>query len=258
MPDPAPRGNILPLDTAPGHNRRRAETAAWLLMAEELRYERGGRCLLDGISFALSPSGITALLGPNGAGKSLLLRLLGGLIRPDSGRIRFDPAFDGSTGMVFQKPVLLRRSVRANLDHALRIARIPRRQRTGRIAELLVMADLTHCAESPARALSGGEQQRLTMARALVSKPRLLLLDEPTASLDPAATAGFEALTREIARMGTKIMLVTHDLHQARRIADDVIFIHKGRIHEQGPTTAFFAAPRSPEARAYCAGTLIT
>ncbi len=250
-----PESNILPLKP----KRREAGASSPLLAIKALAYGRGGRSLLEKISFELSPDpGITVLLGPNGAGKSLLLRLLGGLIRPDSGTIRFSPGFRGPIGMVFQKPVLLRRSVRANLLHALAIARIPRRERTGILARLLVEADLTHCAESPARALSGGEQQRLAMARALVGNPRLLLLDEPTASLDPAATSAFEALVRKVAEGGARILLVTHDLHQARRIAEDILFLHKGRLCEHTPAGAFFEKPASHEAGAYCSGTLLT
>ena len=250
-----PESNILPLKP----KDRQEAGSRFLVSASALGYGRGGRRLLDGVSFELSlDPGITVLLGPNGAGKSLLLRLIGGLIRPDSGTIRFSPAFRGPIGMVFQKPVLLRRSVRANLLHALAIARIPRRERTGILARLLVEADLTHCAESPARALSGGEQQRLAMARALVGDPGLLLLDEPTASLDPAATAAFEALVRKVAKGGARILLVTHDLHQARRVADDILFLHKGRLCEHAPATTFFENPASSEANAYCQGTLLT
>ncbi len=250
-----PESNILPLKP----KGRQEAGAGFLISVDALGYRRGGRSLLDAVSFELSRDpGITVLLGPNGAGKSLLLRLIGGLIRPDSGTIRFSPDFRGPIGMVFQKPVLLRRSVRANLLHALAIARISRRERTGMLARLLVAADLTHCAESPARALSGGEQQRLAMARALVGDPGLLLLDEPTASLDPAATAAFEALVCKVAGEGARILLVTHDLHQARRIADDVLFLHKGRIFEHTPATTFFRAPASGEADAYCKGTLLT
>ncbi len=244
--------NILPL-TPP----RLMRPAPPLLSVRDLSYRRGGRDLLRSISFSLPCEGITALLGPNGAGKSLILRILMGLIAPDTGRVRFDAGFTGAVGMVFQKPVLLRRSVRANLEHALRIHRVGRAARTGRIAELLVLAKLTHCAESPARALSGGEQQRLAMARALVPGPRLLLLDEPTASLDPAATAAFEDLTRTVAAEGTKVVLVTHDLLQARRLADDVIFLHNGQVREQTAAARFFSEPESGEARAYCTGTLL-
>jgi tungstate transport system ATP-binding protein len=219
----------------------------------------GGRSLLDGLSFGLRPDGVTALMGPNGAGKSLTLRLLAGLIRPSSGQIRFAgaPPSQRDLALVFQKPVLLRRSVRANLDHALRTYGVPRHARPERIARLLDMIALDGFGASPARRLSGGEQQRLAMARALAAEPRFLLLDEPTASLDPQATAAIEALIRQAVGGGVKVVLVTHDRGQAARLAGDVLFLNRGRLAEAAPAGRFFEAPASREARAYLRGELL-
>lgn len=243
---------ILPFnrDTSP------KERAA-ILKLENVTVARAGSNKLDGVSFTVSQDGITALLGPNGAGKSLILRLIAGLIKADSGQCQIAEDIRSHIALVFQKPVLLRRSVRANLAHALKIYGVPKEKRAGRIAELLVMADLTAQTETPARALSGGEQQRLAMARALAANPKLLLLDEPAASLDPRSTADIEALTRKAADAGIKVILVSHDYAQARRLANDVLFLNRGRICEHSPAATFFDTPSSAEARSYVEGTLL-
>ncbi|HET7410380.1 MAG TPA: ATP-binding cassette domain-containing protein [Paracoccaceae bacterium] len=226
---------------------------------EDVTLTVGGRALLDRLSFELRPGGVTALVGPNGAGKSLSLRVLAGLIRPTSGHVRFaeKPPSAREMALVFQKPVLLRRSVRANLDHALATYGVPRRERPGRIAGLLRQTDLAGLADAPARRLSGGEQQRLAMARALAAGPRFLLLDEPTASLDPQATAMIEELVRRAAADGVKVLMVTHDREQAARLAGDVLFLNRGRLVEAAPARRFFEAPASREARAYLEGDLL-
>ena len=218
---------------------------------------RGGKPLLDGVTLDLAVRGVTAVMGPNGAGKSLLLRTVMGLIVPDSGSVRLHPSVAGSMALVFQRPVLLRRSVRANLDHALRVYRVPRTERPPRLAELLRMGGLAGLADRPARTLSGGEQQRLAMVRALAARPRLLLLDEPTASLDPQSTLAIEWLIRAAEEAGATIVLVTHDHGQAQRLANEVVFLHHGRVIEQTPKTRFFRTPASAEARAYLDGRLL-
>ena len=159
--------------------------------------------------------------------------------------------------VVFQRPVLLRRSVHANLEHALRTYGVARSRRPGRIAELLSMGGLERLASRPARVLSGGEQQRLSLVRALAAEPDLLLLDEPAASLDPQATAALEELIRRAASDSVKAVLVTHDRDQARRMADEIVFLHHGRIAERAPADRFFDQPQSPEAQAYLAGRLL-
>jgi tungstate transport system ATP-binding protein len=226
---------------------------------DEVTLAAGGRALLDGLSFALRAGGITALMGPNGAGKSLALRVMAGLIEPTAGRVRFAAGRPAprELAIVFQKPVLLRRSVRGNLEHALATYGVPRPTRSARIGELLRLTDLAALAQAPARRLSGGEQQRLAMARALAAGPRFLLLDEPTASLDPQATAAIEALVRRAAEDGVKVVLVTHDSGQAARLARDVLFIHRGRLAEAASARRFFEAPASRAARSYLKGELL-
>ncbi|QQA44505.1 ATP-binding cassette domain-containing protein [Pelagovum pacificum] len=223
---------------------------------EGVTISRQGRPLLDEVTLGLKTGGITALLGPNGAGKSLLLRAIAGLIPVDSGEIELAP-HTGAPALVFQTPVLLNRSAKANLMHALRLARVPRRHRAGRLAELLVTARMTEQSGAPARSLSGGERQRLAIARALAARPNLLLLDEPTAHLDPASTAAIEALIRATASSGVKVLLVTHDRAQAARLATDVAFLSRGRITEHRPVEEFLARPESADARAYLEGRLL-
>jgi tungstate transport system ATP-binding protein len=160
-----------------------------------------------------------------------------------------------SVGLVFQKPVLLRRSAHANVRYALRDGTLT--ERSHRARQALARAGLKHLADAPARLLSGGQQQRLAIARALAPNPEVLLLDEPCANLDPAATAAIEALIGDAKQRGTKVVLVTHDVAQAKRVADDITFIHDGRIEEQTPATAFFDNPASPASRAYLDGRLL-
>lgn len=230
------------------------------LAVRGLVVEAAGRRLLDAVSFVLEPGRRTVILGPNGAGKSLLLRVLHGLVEPAAGRLDWaepDPARRRfAQAFVFQKPVLLRRSVRGDLAVALSARGVPRRERAARIAEALALVGLAGLERRAARTLSGGEQQRLALARAWALRPQLLLLDEPTASLDPAATRMVEAIVRDLGARGVTIVMSTHDLGQARRLADDILFLHAGRLVEGGRAAAFFARPQSPEARAFLAGEL--
>ena len=244
--------------------------------ARGLIYRAGGRNLIDGLDLTLTAGPLSVIMGPNGAGKSLLLRLLHGLLTPNSGEIRWHgvlaegDAVRRRQAMVFQRPVLLRRSVRANLDFALRVharnggrlghraeGRAGRRIRAARRDELLRHVGLSSRARQPARLLSGGEQQRLALARALITEPELLFLDEPTASLDPSATAAIEGLVREAHTAGTKILFVTHDIGQARRLADEVVFLNHGRVTEQTAAARFFEQPASSAAADYLNGRLV-
>ena len=223
---------------------------------------RAGRNVIDGIDLTLSGAGVTAILGPNGAGKSMLLRVLDGLVAPDRGAVEWagrrpDRARAPRIGFVFQKPVLLRRSVRANVEYALATVGLRGAARRARAGDVLEAASLHHLADRPARLLSGGEQQRLALARALSTEPQALFLDEPTSSLDPASTLAIEALIDSAHRDGMTIALVTHDIAQARRLADDVAFVHCGRIAERSAAADFFANPRSEPARAYLEGRIV-
>ncbi len=218
--------------------------------------------MIDGIDCVLEVGCRTVVLGPNGAGKSILLRLLCGLMKPDSGVILWqgrviDSAVCRRLAMVFQRPVMLRRSVAENLNFALGNSALGAAARRQRVAEGLQLAHLQSLAAQPARLLSGGEQQRLALARALITRPAVLLLDEPTASLDPASVEAVEAIIESAHCQGIKIIFVTHDVGQVRRLADEVLFIHRGTITEQTSVTQFFSHPSSPEASAYLAGRLV-
>lgn len=218
--------------------------------------------LLNDISFKLdvkNNSKITAIMGPNGAGKSLLLRILAGLLKPNSGDISWfgkSKLITSDIAIVFQKPVLLRRSVRANLEHALLALKTPRNQLQKRTNQLLELGQLSEIANRPARILSGGEQQRLAMVRALAGSPKILLLDEATASLDPQTTLLIEKLITDASKNSIKVLLVTHDLGQANRLADDVIFIHAGTICEHTSKKQFLSKPKSQAAKNYISGKL--
>lgn len=231
------------------------------LRVHELCFEASGKRLIDGITFQTDRGPRTVILGPNGAGKSLLLRLCHGLLQPASGSITWTGAAPSarrrSQAMVFQRPVLLRRSAAANIRYVLSLQGVPRHQRRSMVAEALEQAGLLSLADRPARILSSGEQQRLALARAWALKPQVLFLDEPTASLDPAATQAVEALLERIQHTGTKLLMTTHDLGQARRLADEVLFLHHGQLVEHAPASAFFTNPQSKEAAAFLEGKLL-
>lgn len=231
------------------------------LVVEGLKFAAGGRILVHDVSFRLEAGPPTVILGPNGAGKSLLLRLCHGLLTPTAGEVRWCGGGAGQAAlrqaMVFQKPVMLRRSVAANVDYALKLRRLPRGERRPLVSEALAAAGLSHLAKAPARVLSGGEQQRLALARAWATRPQVLFLDEPTASLDPGSTRAVEEMTAAIQAAGCKVVMTTHDLGQARRLAGEIMFLHRGRLLERVPAAEFFHQPRSPEAQAFVAGELL-
>jgi tungstate transport system ATP-binding protein len=232
------------------------------IRGEALVFERGGRRLLDHIDIEIGGGGTLVLIGPNGAGKSLLARVLAGLVVPTAGRLTWagrapDRRRAPKIGFVFQRPVLLRRSALANVEYALAIAGIARPARGERALGALERARLGHLAHAPARVLSGGEQQLLAIARSLATDPEILILDEPTSSLDPAATTAVEDLVRAVRLEGTRVVLITHDLGQLRRLADEVAFLHHGRIFERTPAEVFFAQPKTPEAQAFMRGDIV-
>ena len=239
-------------------------SAGYVLPLElrRLSLEVGGRRLIYSIDLKVEEPGITVILGPNGAGKSLLLRLAHGLVVPTEGTILWggrpmDDEIRRRQAMVFQKPVLLRRTSAANITYALGLRGIARSERDSRARQALELAGLERHAFTPARVLSGGEQQRLCLARALSLDPEVLLLDEPTASLDPASTLAIERLLIGAKHRGIKVIVVTHDVGQARRLAQDVIFLHHGRLIEHQPAGGFFEHPESDTARDFLAGGLV-
>ncbi|MGR3480633.1 ATP-binding cassette domain-containing protein [Salipiger marinus] len=222
-----------------------------------LRLAYDGVPVLDGLDLRLGACGCTVVMGPNGAGKSLLLKLLHGLMAPDAGSLSWNGSPPGQAtvrqALVFQKPVLLRRSVIANMDFVVRARGVDPARRD----QLLQEVGLAHKARQPARQLSGGEAQRLALARALLTDPDVLLLDEPTASLDPASVLVIERIVAAARDRGTRIIFVTHDIGQARRMADDVVFLHRGRVAEHSRAAEFFPTPTSAAARDYLHGKIV-
>jgi tungstate transport system ATP-binding protein len=228
------------------------------LEARGLSVAFGATTVLHAIDLSLDAGTRTVILGANGAGKSVLLRALHGLIPLSCGEIRWNGAAarPAAQAMVFQRPVMLRRSALANITYALAVNGVARARRNALASVALERVGLGPLAERPARVLSGGEQQRLALARAWALRPKILFLDEPTASLDPAAMREVERVIGEIHATGTKIVMTTHNLGQARRIADEIVFLHGGRLVERSPAELFFSQPRSSEAAVFLEGEL--
>lgn len=230
------------------------------VMFDRVTVRAGATTIIDRLTLTLASGSPTLVVGPNGAGKSTLLRLCMGLVAPTEGHITWGGRSDAKPtrrAFVFQRPVMLRRTAAANIAYGLTHADYPREKLAARTAELLERVGLSHLAMRPARRLSGGEQQRLALARALARDPDLLLLDEPTASLDPAATRSVEEIVRHAAQSGIKIVMASHDLGQVRRLAGDVVFMVRGTVREQTPAEDFLKNPSTPEATAFVRGDLV-
>ena len=211
--------------------------------------------VLQPLSLVVEAGPSTIILGANGAGKSVLMRLMHGLLPPSSGTVSWNGAdARRKQAMVFQRPVMLRRSALANVRYALEVAGVADADRLA--ADALDEVGLRQAAHRPARILSGGEQQRLALARAWALHPEVLFLDEPTASLDPTATREIEAVIRAFDAAGTKVIMATHNLGQARRLGDEVIYLHQGRVIERASVERFFSQPAAPEAAAFIKGEL--
>lgn len=242
-------------------NKMDADPASLPLVVQELVYAVDGERIIDSLSLQISTYGCTAIMGYNGAGKSVLLRLLHGLLTPTSGTIQWSgnlsaAQFTLRQAMVFQSPLLLRRSVQANLKYALSKRGFKGAVRADRIEATLQETNLIGLRQRHAQVLSGGERQRVALARALAVDPEILFLDEPTASLDPAGTVAIEKILRGANDSGRKLILVTHNVGQAARLARDVVFIHRGRVTEHTPIEQFLREPQSAEARAFVNGYL--
>jgi len=247
----------MAFNTAPGATPTpQSDSQAPLLQVRDLRFSAGGARLLDKIDINIRRGSRTLIMGPNGAGKSLLLRLMHGLLQPEEGAVlwqgdRLNTDACRAQAMVFQRPVLLRRSVMANLKFALSVRGLRGRESAERVRTALAEAGLEHLAKRPARVLSGGEQQRLSLVRALAMEPELLFLDEPTASLDPASTAAIEQLVLDANARGVTIVLVTHDAGQAKRLGQDLVFLQDGTVAETGPVESVLNSPQSEPVKAW-------
>ncbi len=244
MPEtiPATRRPILPLRLRAAEARRR------------------GKRLVGPVDLELGREGFTIVMGPNGAGKTTLLRLMHGLERLAAGEIRWAVPMREARmrqAYVFQTPIMMRRSVVDSIAYPLRLRGLGRAEARARAARWAGRIGLAEALERPATVLSGGEKQKLSLARALITGPEVLFLDEPCASLDGRAMREIEALLRAAQEGGTRIVMATHDMGQACRLASDVVFLYGGRVHECGPAEAFFNAPRTPEAAAFLKGDIV-
>ncbi len=238
-----------------------AKSSLLPLRVDDLVYELNGVRIIDGVTLRVEPTGCTAIMGYNGAGKSVLVRLLHGLLTPSAGSCRWAGNLSASEisrrqSMVFQVPVLLRRSVEANIDYALSKRGFKAPERARKLEAILHETDLLKLRKRPASVLSSGERQRVALCRALAVEPELVFLDEPTASLDPAATAAIEQILLRAISAGRKLIMVSQSVGQVQRLARDVIFVHRGRIAEHTPIEEFLTTPRSAAARAFIAGEL--
>ncbi len=238
----------------------RATVSDLPLVLDGVSLQMGATTILDDLSLSIKPGAPTLIVGPNGSGKTSLLRLLMGLAAPTIGRVSWGGRTESKPvrrAFLFQRPVMLRRTAAANVAYALAQAGMPRNERAARVASLLERVGLFDLAQRPARKLSGGEQQRLALARALARDPEILLLDEPTASLDPAATRAVEQIVLMAAQSGIKIVMASHDLGQVRRLAGEVMFMVRGSLRERAPAADFLDHPTTPEAAAFLRGDLV-
>jgi tungstate transport system ATP-binding protein len=230
------------------------------LVLDDVSLQAGVTTILNRLSLTITTGAPTLIVGPNGAGKTTLLRLCMGLAAPSTGRVTWGGRADRTPlrrAILFQRPVMLRRTAAANVAYALAQAGTPHKQRAQRVTALLDRVGLSDLAQRPARRLSGGEQQRLALARALARDPEILLLDEPTANLDPAATRSVEEIVLMAAQSGIKIVMASHDLGQVRRLAGDIIFLVRGALCEQGKAGDFLDHPATSEAAAFLRGDLV-
>lgn len=231
------------------------------LKIQQLSVSRQGKQLLDNVNATIDSAGITIILGPNGAGKSLLLHIAHGLEEPDRGSLLWNQHTpkpqEPWRAFVFQKPVFLQRSVQSNLEYVLSLHKVPKTRQSLLIQQALQHTGLMQLSGQSARTLSGGEQQRLNVARAWVLEPKVMLLDEPTAELDPSGVATIEMLIRKIAQQNTKIIMTTHSLDQARRLAHDILFLHRGKLIEHTPAKVYFSQPKTSLAADFLAGKLL-
>jgi len=230
------------------------------IVLDGVTVQAGAVTILDRLSLRLDAGAPTVLIGPNGSGKTTLLRIAMGLMQPSAGSISWGGRAavpPRRRAFVFQRPAMLRRSAVGNVRYALASAGVAGAERAARAHDLLDRVGLADRGDRPARRLSGGEQQRLALARALARDPTVLFLDEPTASLDPAATKAIEDLVAAIAASGVKVVMATHDLGEARRLAGDVVLLHRGRIVEAGPAASIFTAAQTEDAKRFIAGELL-
>lgn len=228
------------------------------LSLHEVQVRRQGKRVIGPVDLTLAPEGPTMVVGPNGSGKTTLLRVMHGIERINAGRVAWAQDDPARHGFVFQTPIVLRRSVADNLAYPLRLSGTPKSEIATRVDHWLHRIGLERARTTPAPRLSGGERQKLAIARALIRAPEVLFLDEPCANLDGHATREIETLLQDIAHSGTQVIMATHDMGQARRLAHALIFMLDGKVHETGPAQRVFDAPETPELAAFLKGDIVT
>lgn len=235
-------------------------TAILPLVLTDALLKRRGRTLLGPVSYEFTPTGFTIVIGPNGSGKTSLLRLMHGLERLTAGSANWnqpDTEARKRQAYVFQTPIMMRRSVRDNLIFPLTTHGTKKTEASALADEWLQRINLSEARGRQATLLSGGEKQKLALARALIRQPDVLFLDEPCANLDGRATREIEEILHHAHDTGIRIIMATHDMGQARRLATEVLFIFKGLIHETGEAESFFDTPQTPEAEAFLNGDIV-
>ncbi len=230
------------------------------LIAKGATVRRRGKVLVGPVDLTLGQTGTTMVIGPNGAGKTTLLKLLHCIERMNGGTLDWAcPVAEAQQrqAFVFQTPVMLRRNVRDNIAYPLLLTKTPRAEARARAEDWAGRVGLGDAVMRPAHLLSGGERQKLALARALIRAPEVLFLDEPCASLDGRATREIEEILLGVAARGTRIIMSTHNMGQAQRLGSEVIFVLGGRIHEYSPAQDFFAEPQTEQARAFLRGDIV-
>ncbi|OUS37424.1 sulfate ABC transporter ATP-binding protein [Rhodobacterales bacterium 56_14_T64] len=230
------------------------------LVAKQAVVRRQGKVLVGPVDLTLQAQGVTIVIGPNGAGKTSLLKMLHGIARLNRGSLNWAcPMSEAQTrqAFVFQAPVMMRRSVTDNIAYPLQLIGVARAEARRRAEDWAEKVGLSHTLKQQATMLSGGERQKLALARALIRDPQVLFLDEPCASLDGRATREIEEILIRAAAGGTRLIMSTHNMGQAQRLADEVIFVLHGKIHEFAPAEQFFAGAETKQGRAFLKGDIV-
>jgi len=230
------------------------------LVAKQAVVRRQGKVLVGPVDLTLQAQGVTIVIGPNGAGKTSLLKMLHGIARLNRGSLNWAcPMSEAQTrqAFVFQAPVMMRRSVTDNIAYPLQLIGVARAEARRRAEDWAEKVGLSHTLKQQATMLSGGERQKLALARALIRDPQVLFLDEPCASLDGRATREIEEILTRAAAGGTRLIMSTHNMGQAQRLADEVIFVLHGKIHEFAPAEQFFAGAETKQGRAFLKGDIV-
>ncbi|MDQ7069620.1 MAG: ATP-binding cassette domain-containing protein [Rhodobacterales bacterium] len=219
-----------------------------------------GKMIVGPVDLTISTSGFTVVMGPNGSGKTTLLRLMHGLQRVAVGVVKWnqpETIARSRQAYVFQQPIMMRRYVVDCIAYPLLLHGVDKKQARDEATEWAIRVGLGHALKRPAPVLSGGEKQKLSLARALIRKPEILFLDEPCANLDGRAMREIETLLQQAQADGTRIVMATHYMGQACRLATDVVFMYGGKVHECGPATAFFDGPQTEKAAAFIKGDIV-